>query len=139
MTTRPTPARRRGLFALLVNAAERDTFNARALAQGKGLSVWIRELLLFAADRRADPPDPEPIPLPPARGPRRRGRQALRPEDRRETQIRIGMTLTERSRVQAAAKATGRSESRWARAVLYQVIGVERGLSMRTVEAAIRP
>lgn len=141
MTTDPTPAprspRRAGLLGLQINAAERRAFNAAAMADGdgKGITVWIREQLIDAARRRANPPDPLPTPLPPYLGPRPRGRQALRVEDRRNLQERIGLTAAERGKIETAAKrpreagGQGRNASRWARAVLYAAIGEVRGLT----------
>lgn len=121
--------RRAGLLGLQINAAERRAFNAAAMAEGKGITVWIREQLVDAARRRANPPDPLPTPLPPHLGRRPRGRQALRVEDRRTLQERVGMTSSERGKIETAARRTDRNASRWARAVLYAALGEVRGLS----------
>jgi len=134
-TTAAKAPRRAGLLGLQVNSAERRRFNADAFGEGKGITEWIRDVLLDAARRRANPPDPLPIPLPPYLGPRPRGRQRLRVEDRRTLQERVGLTAAERGKIETAARrprtpgSKGRNASRWARAVLYAAIGEVRGLT----------
>jgi hypothetical protein len=115
------PARRRGLFALQVSDRERAAFGKAAASVGKGVTVWARLVLLNAAARRVNPPDP--LPTPPVEVvTRQQGRPALAAEDRRDRQLRIGMTPDERRKIDTAAKATKRCTSRWARAVLYALV-----------------
>jgi hypothetical protein len=125
--------RRRGLFALQVSDRERAAFAEAAEAAGRGfaedrrprpwgVTVWARLVLLNAAARRVNPPDPPPTPGVEV-GDRPQGRPALADIDRRDRQLRIGMTVEQRRQLDAAAKATGRHTSGWARAVLYALVG----------------
>lgn len=122
--THYTQPRKRGLLGLQVSLRERAAFAVAAERAGLGVTVWARAGLLRAASAAADPPNPKPAPtvaeVPGV------GRARLRdPRDLRDKQMRIGLTVAERRRLDAAAEATGRRISRWSRAVLYALAGLD--------------
>jgi hypothetical protein len=111
--------RRAGLLHVLLNHGERAACDRAAAAAGVSVTAWARQVLLDTVAAGGRPPA-----TPPARRlvegdvPRRRGRPAIVPVERREYAFKIGLTLGERARVDRAARSAGRPVATWARAAL---------------------